>query len=223
MCRTRLLIISLLLFSYIGAEAQSASCLEPDRFPFPMKDRYATALIGPAGGKVTLYGVSLEIPPGALLGETNIKLGIICEKHHRPHLDVKQALLSPIVSCEPHGLLLETPAKLVLPHCALAEGVANIEEAWEFTILKSQNPLHEEDNWLETTTDDCTGLEIRDKDICLNLKHFSWWALFGTIRDAVYGKPSKKVKLVACTPTRNQPKRVFKISVPASISAWVTS
>ncbi len=151
----------------------------PDPNPLQMKNRFATARIGSAGGKVRLQGVSLEFPPGALPDETDSKLGIIYEKSHQLHLKDEQALLTPIVSCEPHGLHLQKPVKLVLPHCALVEGVEDIERAWKFTILKNETELNEGGNWVETASADWSGIEITDRYIHLNLQHFSNWVAIG--------------------------------------------
>ena len=177
-------------------------------------DRSTTATVGLEGGMLKLYGVSLKIPPGALLEKKKITLKIIRNRHHQLTLDDQTALLSPIVSCEPPGLHFRKPVELVLPHCAQTKGVATIEEAWEFTVLKSETELHETEDWEETTSDDCSDRNITDKYVHVQIHHFSRWSITGIIRDVRdYLSSSKKIKLVAYSPTRDNTHIVFKIFV----------
>ena len=127
----------------------------------------------------------------------------------------EQPLLTPIVSCEPHGLQFTKPVELVLPHCAQTKGAANIEEAWEFTVLKSESELHEADDWVETTPDDCSDRKITDKYIHLQIHHFTGWTITGVIRVVkdYFMSSSKKIKLVAYSPARDKTHNVFKVFV----------
>ena len=71
--------------------------------------RSANATVGLEGGTLKLYGVSLKIPPGALLEEKEITLKIIGNQHHQLTLDDRTALLSPVVRCGPPGLHFRKP------------------------------------------------------------------------------------------------------------------
>ena len=48
-----------------------------------------------------------------------IKVGVLWGKEFVPSLDEDSALLSPVVSCEPHGLKFKKWVTLTIPHCAV--------------------------------------------------------------------------------------------------------
>ena len=195
------------------SEGHSLGSLEVDSAPAHKGNKFISATVGFEGGTLKLYGVSLKIPPEALLEEKKITLEII-RNRHQLKLDDRTALLSPIVSCEPHGLHFRKPVELVLPHCAQTKGVTNIEEAWEFTVLKNETELHEPDDWVETTPDDCNDCKITNEYIRLQIRHFTGWAICGIIRAAKdYMSSSKKIKLVSYSPTKNKTHNVFKVFV----------
>lgn len=147
----------------------------------PISGTFVTRLVGPAGGIISIYGVSLEIPPEALLDEKEIRLGISWEPNHQPALDRKTALVSPVVSCEPHGLHFHKPVKLILPHCAHAEGTASLEHVWKFNIMQSETPLEAGTNWLETSSQDVSLGEIIPSKISFHVRHFTLYAIVGQI------------------------------------------
>ena len=204
------------------SEIRPPGNLEVDSAPAYKRNRSTTATVGLEGGTLKLYGVSLKIPPEALHQEEKITLEIIRNQHHQLSLDDRTALLTPIVRCEPHGLQFTKPVELVLPHCAQTNGSTNIEEAWEFTVLKSETKLNESDRWVETTPDDCSDRKITDRYIHLQIRHFTEWVVTGAIYKVITGvmralkdyfTSSKKIKLVAYSPTKDKTHNVFKVFV----------
>ena len=128
---------------------------------------------------MTLYDVRLKFPPGALREPEDITLSIVSEPECLPKLHTDEALLSPVVFLEPHGLQLQKPVELVMPHCAIARYGDNIQTAWKLTILKTETLLGEVVNWQEANSAGDTVLEITDKYIRLSLQHFTGEAVKG--------------------------------------------
>ncbi|XP_044531237.1 UNC5C-like protein [Gracilinanus agilis] len=65
-------------------------------------------------------GISLFIPPGAIaLGRREqISLALVWDLSDAPSLLSKQALVSPVVACSPHGASFLKPCTLTFKHCA---------------------------------------------------------------------------------------------------------
>ena len=191
-----------------------------------LKNRTKAAVIGPEGGVLNLYGVSLNIPRGALVEREIITLGII--RNQPTTLEVQltggETILSPIVCCEPHGLHFEKPVELTLPHCANGRD-------WQFAVWKSETELHEEEAWVEVASTD-SDLKINDTYVHVQIDHFTNWALTGmtgTVKESSaittgffsfiwafkeYLMPSSKmIRLVAYTPTRGRSRDIFRIYV----------
>ena len=59
------------------SEIRPPESLEVDSAPAYKRNRSATVTVGLEGGTLKLYGVSLKIPPGALLQKKEITLEII--------------------------------------------------------------------------------------------------------------------------------------------------
>ena len=173
--------------------------------PLAPQSQFATRTIGTAGGRLHLYGVSLEIPPGALLVEKSIRLGIIWEISHKPKLNENKAMLCPVVSCEPHGLHFQKPVKLTMPHCATADGVKTVSKAWRFILLKSETELRDPVTWVRARRPrDYIYQKVTRARIRIHINHFTLFNPIGkainTAR-AVVGIPATKVvKLVAHAP-----------------------
>ena len=86
------------------SEETSATSPETTVAPVYKRNRSTSAIVGPEGGTLNLYGVFLKIPPAALTEEKKITLGITRAQCHQMHLNDRTAVLSPVVSCELHGL-----------------------------------------------------------------------------------------------------------------------
>ena len=124
--------------------------------------------IGPKGGKLELYDVSLEFPPDALIQPVEIILGINREQGQQSKVgDVETVSVSPLVSCEPHGLRLELPARLTVPHSLFAE--SSILASWKLSLM--QKSTHE-GIWTEITPGDYTPYVITADHITLQTSHF---------------------------------------------------
>ena len=134
---------------------------------------FATKPLDHNGGEVTLYGVYVMFPPGALRDPVDITLSILSDPECLPKMDNNTALLSPVVFLEPHGLQLQKPVELGIPHCAIAKYGDDIQRAWTFTILKTETLLGEAVNWQEANGAGDTVLEITERYIRLNLQHFT--------------------------------------------------
>ena len=93
-------------------ESTSLKSSQLDSASIHKNNTSTTTTIGPEGGTVNLYGVSLKIPPGAQLEEKKITLGITQHDHY-PNLDDSTVIVSPVVSCEPHMLHFSKPVELV--------------------------------------------------------------------------------------------------------------
>ena len=159
-----------------------------------------------------LYGVSVEFPPGALSDSEDITLGILSEASYLPDIaaDPDTALVSPVVSCEPHRLELAKPVEMVLPHCARARNVSHIEEAWEFTTLMSDTRPGEAVNWQEATPTDFTIVEINDRNIRLKWHHFSKGSVKATRKKEQ--QAFKLVELIGFTTPSHNIAELFTIS-----------
>ena len=169
------------------------------------------ASIGPKGDTLKLHGVSLEIPPG-LSEQKKITLGIVREKSQQPHLDAGTGLLSPVVSCETGGRALETHAKLLLPHCAHAEGESDIKKRYEITFWTSGASWHEADDWVATKSTDWTEqVEITNTHVKFDACYFKKVAITGKVQQmsTIVGK---KVSLLAYAPL-DHPQSSFEIHV----------
>ena len=174
--------------------------------PLLLQSKFETKTVGPDGGRLDLYGVSLDFPPGALLVEQVIRLGIIWERSRQLELTGNLAMLCPVVSCEPHGLQFQKPVKLTMPHCATADGVATLQEAWNFIPMKSDTQLQEPVNWVEATCPkDYSQHDVTRTHVCIHVNHFTLFSDIGRIiydsaRSAAGIPATKVVKLVAHAP-----------------------
>ncbi len=162
--------------------------------------------IGSQGGQLKLFGVRLTFPPGAVSTNTRITLGILWGSDYKPKLTNSEALLSPVVTCGPHGLSLKKPAVLQIPHCAY-----KVNTEWKIKVLKSETSPFEEPNWQSLgASNDAKQPEIGDTHVTLHLPHFTNHTVTG---EAQSGKvPAKIVNLVAFAPPL-QAEEDFKIRV----------
>ncbi|XP_033102240.1 netrin receptor UNC5B-like [Anneissia japonica] len=83
---------------------------------------YICRMIGSQGGLLELdqMGISLFIPPGAIPEgvEERIFLILDWDLTDFPLMTDLQTIISPVVHCGPHGLILNKPAVLKFKHCA---------------------------------------------------------------------------------------------------------
>ena len=71
------------------------------------------------GGKIKVAdtGACLDVPPGALLEEVDIRVSVIWGNDYPP-LQSNDAVIGPVISCQPDGLTFKKPVKITLPHSA---------------------------------------------------------------------------------------------------------
>ncbi len=116
-----------------AAGASASGVHRKDIFP----GMYLQKNIGSEGGTISILGAKLTIPAGALGPTTAIKLGIVWKNEVFPPLEGRQALLSPVVACEPHGLKFDQPVNLEIQHCA------QMWKEWTIIVKKSDTEVLE--------------------------------------------------------------------------------
>ena len=144
-----------------------------------------------AGGTIELYGVRLEIPSGALSKSQKICLGVMWTADHQPQkpkLGQQEAILSPIVSCEPHGLQLKKDAILTLPHCA-----HEVSKNWKVNGWCSQTSTSAKTDWTRLKIDD---VDISRRHIKIKTNHFTLYTVSGEATMVA----EKWVELIAFAP-----------------------
>lgn len=106
-------LVCVALAATLGSTVAVTACGDdPSPSPSPSSDAgAATKRIGPAGGTLSAFGVTIEVPPGALASE--VEIGI------KPVSDVKLpdgvSLLGTAYELSPSGTQFAKPLKLVLP------------------------------------------------------------------------------------------------------------
>ncbi|XP_071947400.1 uncharacterized protein [Antedon mediterranea] len=132
--------------------------------------------------------IKLEIQPGAIEEgkKFNISLENVLKKIDMPISQPHESIISPIVKCGPEGTIFNKQCLLSFPHNAVNE------ENWEFTLLVKD---HFHDKWRKI------ALESDEKDInftlnngrcCININHFSLFALEGHVRNFIHAKKRLK-------------------------------
>ncbi|KAH3858905.1 hypothetical protein DPMN_101549 [Dreissena polymorpha] len=153
--------------------------------------------IGPKGGRMNISGVTLDIPPGALMDDTLVSLGLLWNEDFAPPLTKKQTMLSPMVLCQPSGLKFKKPVKLTFPHSAY-----RITSDWVPKVMKREGSLENHSQWETLTLADFSQMDVGEHRITLHLNHFTLYTLVG---ESKQGKTAAKlVHFVAFT---NQLKR----------------
>ena len=164
---------------------------ENKRQDFP--GMFVSQKIGKDGGCLTLNHIHLNIPEGAVDSDVDIRLGIIWDTDLFPPLKAGEAILSPVVACQPHGEVFKKPVQLTLPHCAF-----DILKGWKPTVQQSNTSLHEAVKWEPLGLSDYEERKINSNNVQVSLKHFTLFALTGTSQDKVCAK--KWVHLVPFAP-----------------------
>ncbi len=116
-------------------QSNQSRCERDNRCSFP--GMFLAKTIGPEGGSISINGAKLTIPAGALRVSMQIQLGVVWKSGGTPTLKERQALLSSVVTCEPHGQEFDTPVNLEVQHCA-----QNYKE-WRLITLTSDTSVRE--------------------------------------------------------------------------------
>ena len=142
-----------------------------------------------SGGDLEMPGLKLKIPKGALEKRTKITLGITWDEDLSPELDRREALLSPLVVCQP-SIIFKKPVELTFPHCA-----DKIESNWKWKILKRHGDITQQNTWSNVTLDDYEQRVVSKTTVTIHLHHFTLFALIGTSREQRVA--AKAVQIVA--------------------------
>jgi len=147
--------------------------------------------VGPNGDTLTISGITLEIPPGALKESKMITLGEIWNKEYLPKLPKNKSRLSPVIVCQP-CIKFSKPVKLTFPHFA-----HQVMSDWTPKIMKRQGDIKDNVDWTDITLTDYDERHVSETQVTVYLKHFTLYTLIG---ESKMGKvAAKKVKLVAFT------------------------
>lgn len=157
------------------------------------------------GGEINIQGVGLKIPKNALQDEREICVGIVWGDKHLIHLTSQQALLSPIVVCEPHNVRFSKPVELTIDHCAM-----NIRSNWNVKLMTSETSVMEDVKWRELTIADYDSRIIGETNVKIELKHFTLYAVVG--ESVATRCAAKLTRLVAFSPPL-QAEKDFKVRV----------
>ncbi|XP_077998854.1 uncharacterized protein LOC144451822 [Glandiceps talaboti] len=159
----------------------------------------ATHRFDHTGGKleITDYGVSLIVPPNAISeGQSqDISVSVSWNKADKPTLCDGEALVSPVVCCEPNGLKFNSPVTLSFQHCLNFKD----KDTDKISLQSSQSKIGEGNEWikkgvLETGGPTC----IVSKDRCVIFTdHFTKYGLSAQmgeemtkrIKVAIYATP----------------------------------
>lgn len=141
------------------------------------------------GGEIKVSGVRLKIPKGALEKRTTITLGITWEKKLFPDLQKREALLSPLIVCQP-SLTFKKPVELAFPHCA-----DKIESNWKWKIIKRNGDITQHCSWSDITLEDYEERHVGKFSVTVHLHHFTLFTLIGTSRENRVA--AKAVQIVA--------------------------
>ncbi|KAK3597870.1 hypothetical protein CHS0354_029451 [Potamilus streckersoni] len=153
---------------------------------------FAHKKIGKSGGEIVISGVHLKVPRDALDDSVVISVGIIWDEKFQPKLSKQQALLSPIVLCQPNGIRFKRPPKLTFPHCAL-----NLEN-WNTCVFKREGALEDANEWSIISDDDAEEKTMMSAQVCLKPCHFTLYTLVGESKEGQIA--AKAVKMVAFSP-----------------------
>ena len=179
-------------------QARPTSTVQEGATQYPKKvpGLFVTKSIGILGGEIKIHGIELKIPTGALTSTTTVRLGFIWDKKVYPKLNKTQASLSPVIVCEPNGLVFRKPVKLRIPHCA-----SDAKSAWQMTVMHNQefNTGDSESgragDWSTVTIDDYWSILKEDDHVDIDLKHFTLYTVVG--ESAKKDIVAKKVQMVA--------------------------
>ncbi|KAK3093674.1 hypothetical protein FSP39_018799 [Pinctada imbricata] len=153
------------------------------------KGTFVHKMVNEAGDILNVSGVALTIPQGAVPKGMQITVGIMWEEKFLPRLTAKQALLSPLVICQP-SVTFKKPVTLTLPHCA-----HKVKEDWSTTILKREGSEDSSNDWSPITDTDFSWKEITDTEVSVALHHFTGFTLVG---ESAEGRvAAKAVNMVA--------------------------
>ncbi|XP_063430881.1 netrin receptor UNC5B-b-like [Mytilus trossulus] len=171
----------------------------------PQEGAFVHRLVTKGGGELTVLGVRLEIPNGALEEDTQVTLGITWDSSLYPQLTKSCTMLSPVVVCQPSIRFLK-PVKLSFPHSAVSH-----DKDWKLLVYYRENDIHETNTeWKKLDSDETCSTEITPNQVVLYLNHFTLYTLIG---ESLEGRTAvKAVKLLAFT-TPFQISRMFTVRI----------
>lgn len=180
--------------SYINLLGPGGEASVHSQVPFVgQKEIFKHASLGPAGGTIEFSGIRLEVPEGALATDIDISIGVTWDTGNYPSLSSKDALLSPIVVCEPLGTVFTKAVKLSFPHCALDD-----LRSWVPKLMWSQNRIDSTPEWEVMTIADYSERSFANKVVTVGIKHFTLYTLVAEPKAGQ--RTAKDVKLLAFAP-----------------------
>ncbi|XP_071850424.1 uncharacterized protein [Apostichopus japonicus] len=100
------------------------------------------------GGTISIMGVNLTIPEGALSSERVIAVKVIYYPNIPLPGSARRGRMTPLIKLEPEGIALKKPAQLTIPHSAIIPE-PDRHEVIIFTGLKDEENLQGEITWTE--------------------------------------------------------------------------
>ncbi|XP_064600387.1 netrin receptor UNC5B-like isoform X2 [Liolophura sinensis] len=180
--------------SYINLLGPGDTASAHSQVPYiGQKEIFKHAVLGATGGSIELSGIRLEVPEGALAKDIEISIGVTWDTNKYPPLSTKEALLSPVVVCEPLGTVFTKAVKLSFPHCALDD-----LRGWMPKLMCSQNRIDSTPHWKMMTIADYSERSFANKVVSVGIKHFTLYTLVAEPK--ADQRTAKDVKLLAFAP-----------------------
>ncbi|XP_071944531.1 UNC5C-like protein [Antedon mediterranea] len=131
---------------------------------------YICRMIGSQGGVLELanMGISLFIPPGAIPNGRKEKIFLILDwdLSDFPEMTDLQTIISPVVHCGPHGLVLNKPAVLKYKHCAYDRN--------DIEVFSSETNLMHNKEWMKVPEQDNDKQYVLTSTECqIQITHFT--------------------------------------------------
>ena len=153
--------------------------------------------VGPDGGTMSISGIKLTVPKGALDSPVLLTIGVLWDENFFPTLTKKETMLSPIVLCQPSGIQFNAPLTISFPHSAV-----NIIEDWNVKILKRNGNLTEDTEWSQTNSTETFEIQKDDASLTLRLVHFTLYTCIGESKSGKTAAKAVQVVAFAGSPKR---------------------
>eukprot|EP00058_Branchiostoma_floridae_P023710 XP_002609200.1 hypothetical protein BRAFLDRAFT_90653 [Branchiostoma floridae] len=132
----------------------------------------ANATLGVSGGCLGLPALDTYLFIDSVERDTDIELAVLKNPKYLPALAKGESLVSPIISCSPHGVSFQNPALLSFPHCG------DVTSS-DVTLLVSDTSLDEAPKWREASLDGNCGVSymVKGGECLVYTSHFTLFGL----------------------------------------------
>ncbi|XP_078683771.1 uncharacterized protein LOC144917496 [Branchiostoma floridae x Branchiostoma belcheri] len=134
----------------------------------------AQARLGENGGCLRLPALGAYLCIDSVGRDTDIGLAVLNSPRYLPPLAKGESLVSPVISCSPHGASFRNPALLSLPHCG------DVTSS-DVTLVVSETSLDEAPKWREVSMDGSCGVSYMmkggDRECLVYTSHFTLFGL----------------------------------------------